>query len=240
MLPVTGSNGLAVEQRPCGELSSFDNGCRSGIESLPAGIDYGWDYAPGANRTTQLKDIIDQKLIRFPASIGADMWQALKPSLLVEHSKAVLDMVAVAAASMDPAGVGVVAHVMEPTTVNALESYGVELQDAAVWLRDGELIHAIRDSKVDRGASLPLDVWLKIPEYLDGATAYFDKVNQNVVYAFDFPGVTGKVVVSLNRLEKVRDNGVRRKITSNFIVTGGIVRPENMAEGRYVPLDGKP
>lgn len=207
---------------------------------LPKGIDYGWDYAPGANAATPLKDIIDQKLIRFPASIGADMWQALKPTLLAEHSKAVRDMVAVAAASMEPAGVGVVAHVMEPTTVAAVEAHGFDLHDAAVWLRDSELIHAVRDSKVDRGAALPLDVWLNLPNYLDGAVAYFDTEDAALLYAFDVPGEVGKVVIRLNRLEKVRDNGIRKKIISNFIATGGVVEAGNLADTRYVPLDGNP
>ncbi len=207
---------------------------------IPKGIDYGWDYAPGASVKTSLKDIIDQKLISMPPAIGADMWQALKPGLLAEHTKAVRDMVAVAAASMEPAGVGVVAHVMEPSTVAALEAYGVDLQDSAVWLRDGELIHAIRDTKVDRGVAIPLEVWLNLPKFLDGAQPYYDKINQNVVYAFDLLGVTGKVVVELNRLQKLRDDGKRKKVMANFIITGGVIQPNIMSESRYMPLDGKP
>lgn len=207
---------------------------------IPNGIDYGWDYAPGANQTTLLKDIIDQKLIRLPATMGADMWQSLRPILKAEQAKAVRDMVAVAAASMEPAGVGVVAHVMEPGTVNALAAYGVDLQDAAVWLRDRELIHAIRDSKVDRGAALPLEVWLNLADYLDGATPFFDKIKKNVVYAFDVPGVVGKVAINLNRLEKVNEQSIRKKVLSNFIATGGIIDASNLADVRYVPLNEKP
>lgn len=206
---------------------------------LPKGIDYGWDYAPGANKTTPLKDIVDQKLIRLPAPIGADMWQALKPTLLAEHSKAVRDMVAVAAASMEPAGVAVVAHVMEPTTVAGLQAYGVALEDSAVWLRDAELVHAIRDTKVDRGAALPLAVWLNLPKYLDSAQAYYDTINQNVVYAFDLPGVAGKVAVELNQLRKLRDAGARKRVLSNFIVTGGVIQPNTLADSRYKSLNGK-
>jgi hypothetical protein len=208
--------------------------------TLPEGIDYGWDYAPGASRTAPLKNMIDQKLDRLPPSVGADMWQSLSPVLKAERAKAVRDMVAVAAASMEPAGVGVVAHVMEPATVSALAKHDIELQDAAVWLRDRELIHAIRDSKVDRGAALPLDVWLNLADYLDGAKPYYDRINQNVIYAFDLPGNAGKVAVELNRLEKVRDANNRKKVLSNFIVTGGIVRPENLAESRYMALDKAP
>jgi hypothetical protein len=203
---------------------------------IPKGIDYGWDYVPGANQTTPLKDIIDQKLIRFPAEIGAEMWQALKPVLKAEQLAAVRSMVAIAAASMEPAGVGVVAHVIEPDTVSGLAEHGITLDNAAVWLRDRELIHAIRDKKVDRGASLPLDVWLNLPEYLDGAMPYLDTLDIALLYAFEFPNVAGKVVVRLNHEEKVRDGGQRKKVKSNFIVTGGIVTQENLNDPRYVPL----
>lgn len=207
---------------------------------IPKGIDYGWDYAPGASVKTSLKDIIDQKLISMPPAISADMWQAVKPGLVAEHTKAVRDMVAVAAASMEPAGVGVIAHVMEPITIAALEAYGVDLQDSAVWLRDGELIHAIRDTKVDRGAAIPLDVWLNLPKYLDGAKAYFDNEDAALLYVFDVPGETGKVVIRLNRLEKVRENGIRKKIVSNFIATGGVIEAGNLSGSRYLSLEGKP
>jgi len=211
-----------------------------GRHVLPKGVDYGWDYAPGANRTAPLKDLIDQKLIRFPAPVGAAMWQALKPVLKAEQIASVRNMVAVAAASMEPAGIGVVAHVVDPDTVSALAERNVLLNDAAIWLRDRELIHAVRDSKVDRGAALPLDVWLNLPEYLDKAIPYLDTGNNTLLYAFDLPGVAGKVVIRLNHEEKVRDSGQRKKVVSNFIVTGGIVTPENLKERRYVQLDREP
>ncbi|SFM49768.1 Phage Mu protein F like protein [Nitrosomonas nitrosa] len=56
------------------------------LHRVPKGIDLGFDYAPGANRATPYKDLIDRKLIRFPAQLGADMWQSLKPSLSLETS----------------------------------------------------------------------------------------------------------------------------------------------------------
>ncbi|MBS4049955.1 MAG: hypothetical protein KGZ69_01980 [Methylomonas sp.] len=129
---------------------------------------------------------------------------------------------------------------MAPATVTALAAFDVELQNAAVWLRDGELVHAIRDSKVDRGSALPLEIWLNLAEHLDAAKPYFDTVDAAVIYAFDVPSEVGKVVVRLNRLEKVRERGVRKKITSNFIATGGIIEAGNLDPIRYRPLDDRP
>jgi hypothetical protein len=198
------------------------------------GIDKGFGYAPGANVNRPMKDFIDQKLIRLDAPIGAAMWQALAPVLKAEQLKEVQEMVAVAAASMAPTSASVVAHVIEPDTIAALAARGVELNDAAIWLRDRELIHAIRDIKDARGAMLPLDVWLNLPNYLEIATPYLDTKNNTLLYAFDLPDITGKVVVKVNYSSKIRETGKRKIVDSNFIVTGGIFDAGNLKNGRYV------
>ncbi|WP_445369596.1 phage minor head protein [Methylomonas sp. BW4-1] len=54
---------------------------------VPNGIDFGWDYAPCASRSVELKTLIDEKLMRFPAALGAEMWKALKPALADENRK---------------------------------------------------------------------------------------------------------------------------------------------------------
>lgn len=56
--------------------------------TIPKGVDYGWDYAPGASRLKPFQALIDDKLIRFPAPLGAALWQALKPVLFAERATA--------------------------------------------------------------------------------------------------------------------------------------------------------
>lgn len=51
----------------------------------PAGIDKGWAYAPGANATTPLMDLVGQKLLNLDAPVGAAMWEALGPALKMER-----------------------------------------------------------------------------------------------------------------------------------------------------------
>lgn len=199
----------------------------------PVGIDKGFDYAPGANADRPLLDFINQKLIKLDAPIGAAMWDSLKTVLMAEQAAAVREMVAIAAASMEPAGASVVASVVSPDTVSALSSRGIALNDAAIWLRDHELIHAIRDAK---SAQLPLDVWLDLPKYLDKADVYLDTDNGTLLYAFDMPGVEGKVIVRINYANKVRVDGVRSTIISNFIVTGGVIDATQLGASRYVLL----
>lgn len=51
----------------------------------PVGIDRGFDYAPGANADTPLRDMVADKLIKLSAPIGAVMWGQLKPALAMER-----------------------------------------------------------------------------------------------------------------------------------------------------------
>lgn len=222
---------------PAPDDGTYEKIDRNGvIHTLPKGVDYGFDYAPGASLAKPLKNFIDQKLTGLPSPIGADLWQTLKPALQAQQISDVREMVAVAAASMEPAGVSVIAHVIEPGVVTALATHDIILNDAAIWLRDRELIHAVRDTKVDRNAVLPLAVWLDLPKHLEGATPYLDVQDIALLYAFDLPDETGKVVIRLNHIEKVRVDGERKKISSNFIATGGLVTPGNLQEVRYVLL----
>ena len=81
-------------------------------------------------------------------------------------------------------------------------------------------------------------IWRGIVQSLDLATPYFDNSDPALVYVFDLLGDLGKVVVRVNYAEKMRVDGVRTKLTSNFVRTGGIVKTEDMVGGsQYTPLE---
>lgn len=202
----------------------------------PVGIDKGFDYAPGAAAHRALQYFIDEKLLRLDARIGADMWRTLRPVLQAERLAQwheVFDSVQLGRRAL---GKAVQVHTVEPATVAALAEHAVALENAAVWMRDTELLHALRDSKTDRGATLPDEVWRDLPQLLADATPYFDKGNGSLLYVLNLGKRAGKVVVYVNFNEKGRFDGVRARIVSNFIQTGGMVNKPNLGEARYVPL----
>lgn len=80
------------------------------------------------------------------------------------------------------------------------------------------------------------DVWRDLPQFLEGATPYLDTVDRALLYVFDLPDGTGKVVVRVNYSDKVRQDGKRARITANFIRTGGVVEAHNLEESRYIRL----
>ena len=204
---------------------------------LPLGVDKGWDYAPGANRTTPLYDLIARKLPNMDAALGAAMWAHLKDAVAMEQQLKLWEMIDRAKQTKQSAGEAIMVHGIEPATLQALANLGVKLQSAEVWLRDEQLIHALRDAKSGRGAELPEAVWRDLPRYLNQATPYLDTEDQALVYAFDLPDGTGKVVVRVNYTEKMRDGHQRVRVTTNFIRTAGVVDPVDITgHARYVPL----
>lgn len=202
------------------------------------GIDKGFDYAPGAGVKQSFQRLIDDKLIRLDAPIGAAMWEALKPTLLQERLVAWQPVADATFASMRSQGIATLVHTLEPATVAALQSQGVVLENAAVWIRDTELLHAIRHDKTGRGAAIPHEVWRELPALLAQATPYWDKVKKNLIYAIDLGSKVGKFAVEINYNEKGWFDGVRAKLVSNFVRTGGLVEPANLLEPKYFPLNG--
>lgn len=202
----------------------------------PVGIDKGFDHAPGASVLRPMQELIDDKLVKLDAPLGAQVWETLKPVLLQERTTAWREVFDAVRQAMAGQGDTLLVHTVAPQTVAALLDEGVALENAAVWMRDTELVHALRDAKALRGAALPDEVWRDLPAVLESATAYLDTQNMTLLYAVDLGERAGKVVVRVNYNQKGRFDGARQRIVSNFVATGGMVNKTNLAEARYVLL----
>lgn len=204
----------------------------------PMGIDKGWAYNPGAQAATPLRELVEQKLLRLEAPIGAAMWESLAPAVAMEQRLAMMDLVDAAATSMQSGNRAALAHVVSPATVADLAAHQVPLATADIWLRDTELIHALREKKDARAAALSLQAWRALPALLNTATPYLDTTDTALVYVFDAPEGIGKIAVRVNYTSKVHVDGARTRLTSNFIRTGGLLSPDNVVTetARYVEL----
>lgn len=204
----------------------------------PVGIDKGFDYAPGASVGKSLQSFVAKKLIKLDAGSGGQMWQALGPPVLAETETALAAMVDSVSASMQATGETALVGVVDTATAWALRQFNVELENAAIWLRDHEVLHSLRDTKNARGASLSVDVLKALPGQLASAEIYWDIKNQALVYVFDLGERLGKAAVKLNYNEKSRMHGERLGVVSNFVRTLGEVDPFNMSDvTQYVRLN---
>lgn len=204
----------------------------------PVGIDKGFDYAPGASVKRPLQEMIDAKLIKLDAALGAQMWEVLAPVLQQERLAQWQAAFDATRQGLQAGGNAVMVHTVAPGTALALAGQGVALENAAVWMRDTELMHALRDSKAVRGAALPDSVWRDLPLHLEDAAVYLDTDNSTLLYVVDLGGRVGKVVVRVNYNEKGRFGGVRERIVSNFVATGGVLEPGDLKATRYRLLTG--
>ncbi len=209
---------------------------RSDTTGAPVGIDRGFDYAPGANTKKSLMDFVEKKLINLESSVGSTMWKLIQDTVEAEQTAAWKSMVDRVSATMKATGEARLAHVVDEETIRGLADAGVKLDNAAVWLRDDELLHAMRGYKDARGASLPEEVWQDLPTLLESAVPYLDTEDLALIYVIDAPGGLGKLVVRVNYKEKARFDGVRDRITSNFIRTGGWIDEGDLGASRYVKL----
>ena len=206
---------------------------------IPKGIDPGWDYAPGASVAAEIQALLDQKMRVLEAQIGADLWASVRDTAPVEGLMlALANMVDRVSLQKTATGESLLIHAVAPATVADLsENHKIELASAGIWLKDHDLLHAIRDTKETSGKALSATVWRDLPTLLAAATPYLDLLDQALVYAFDLEDGTGKVVIRVNYSEKIRQDGKRARITANFIRTGGMVEKHNLEEGRYAKLE---
>ncbi len=149
---------------------------------LPNGVDYGWDYQPGANRSTPLKDIIDQKLIRFPTSIGADMWQALKPALAIETTQQWHNTLA-QWLSTPQAGRTAIVGGIEPPILDWLNNKQITPQSAEIAIREG-LIRGSKQARHDlAGDGLSEMEWRQLPTIIANPDqVLFDTRSGKLIY----------------------------------------------------------
>ena len=179
----------------------------------PPGIDKGWAYAPGANASTPLQALIDAKLFKLDAPIGAAMYKALGPVLLAQKSAAFSDFVD-GTLSAFVTGKAFVAGALKPAWVDAATKAGLAPVTAEIVVRDADVWHTLRDSKQ---AALSLDWYKGLPALLDQPGAVvLDTTHPNepaFLLFFDSDNSAEKLVVRINyRVKKLG--------TTNIVETG--------------------
>lgn len=206
------------------------------LHKVPNGIDPGWDYAHGGNPDMSLREMVENKLFNLDAPIGANMWDQIKNKLATELHKNLGDMIDQAVRTMQQTGTSIMVGVISPGIIGALKNLNIQLKSSSIWLRDNELIYAIRESKELREQSLPESFWRSLPGWIELATPYLDTEDNTLIYAMNAPNGTEKIVVRVNFVSRIRDKGKRLLTTANFIRTAGIVKPENLRGKRYIEL----
>lgn len=153
----------------------------------PVGIDKGWGYAPGKNTTTPLKDIIDQKLIRLDAPIGAAMMEALRPALAMESQAKWWQTLDAWLADPVPRGRSEIVGVLSPRTIAWLETHGFQVPDSAEIAIEDRLVVGAKQRRHEKAqnALLP-EEWRALTRLLDTPSGvYLDTHSGKLVFVAD-------------------------------------------------------
>jgi hypothetical protein len=201
----------------------------------PTGIDKGWNYAPGANADASLQSLIDDKLIKLEAPIGAAMYQTLAPALQAEKIKAFGAFVDDALSDMLPRGKNMVAGALQSGWIVAAQARGIMPATAEIMVRDQDVIHTFRGDKTQR---LPLDWYRQLPAHLQNPQAVvLDTTHDQPAYllVYDVGEQAKKLVVQINYQ-------VRKAGTFNVLDTGRVLDSQSI-KGRlgkgYELVDGQ-
>ncbi|GAB1410420.1 hypothetical protein MASR1M90_15740 [Desulfovibrionales bacterium] len=94
---------------------------------------------------------------------------------------------------------------------------------------DEQLVHTLRETKAVRGSAMTLGEVQSIPDRIMTGEWFFDRADPHVLLAWARMGEEWvKVAVRLDRKPKGT-----RGIVVNQIVTGGVVREQNLKAGNY-------
>ena len=203
--------------------------------SAPPGIDKGWNYAPGANAGNPLQELIDNKLIKLDAPIGAAMYQALAPVLQAEKLKAFGDFVDATLQSKWTRGKSMVVGALAPKWVAAAQQAGIMPVTAEIMVRDQDVIHTFRSIKSNQ---LQLEWYKQLPLHLQNPqVVVLDTTHERPAFllVYDVGQQAKKLVVQINYQ-------VRKVGTFNVVDTGrelDAVKIKNQLGHGYELVDGQ-
>lgn len=239
--------GLTVaKQAPAVELEEREIGVRGPNPqtiTVPKGIDPGFEHRPGDNRIGKSTEHHITSLAKQNPRIAAALVQqrALSPKALAgleQYHREWLDALkARGHANNAIEHVGTINQVI----LQQLESKGLSPQTIGITLRDRDALHILRDEKAKahtqdgRRKAISEEELALLPRILATPQAVlWDARKQNLVYVFPVPDGAGKIIVELDY--SLRAN--RQKIITNNVVSGGVVRVEDLKSGQYELWDG--
>lgn len=162
------------------------------VHTVPQGLDYGWDYAPGASLSTGFNELITPKLTNFSAPIGSAMMEQLRPVLQPDlsemFSKWVDDVLSVSQSRNHSQLAGWIS----PKVLTGLAEMDKQPLTAEIFIEDRLLTGKKSNRHVTAGDALTEEEWKSVPNALSA--------NPTVLYDVD----TGKLLYVLPSLTDSR------------------------------------
>jgi len=171
------------------------------VHTIPKGIDYGWDYTPGASLNTGVNELISPKLTNLSAPIGSAMMEQLQPVLqsdLTEQFSTWVDEIFSVNQSRNHSQL---AGWISPKVLTGLAEMGKEPLTAEIFIEDRLLTGKKADRHVTAGDALNVEEWKSVPAALvSDPTVLYDADTGKLLYVL--PSLTDsrsvKIVIALD------------------------------------------
>lgn len=195
----------------------------------PVGIDRGFGHAPGANALTPLQRLIDDKLLRLDAPIGAAMWQHLRPALAMERQQQWWDTLDAWLADTRPQGRQATVGTLTPPLLEQMAALGVDLPSSAEITVSDRIVLGAKARRHDQaGNGLLAAEWRQLTALLDApAAVYLDTASGNLIFVAEGSGPV-KAVVRYSQAE--------RRVVTAFRVSAADVAGA-VKGGQWQPLE---
>lgn len=183
---------------------------------VQVGIDKGFDYAPGANANTPLQRIIDQKLIKLDAPIGAAMMQILGPVIQQEMAATYRQWLQDIATDSTAKSVLPVIGAIDPVDIAWLQSNTKPPPATAeISIYSGAINGPKAARHAAKGDAVAVQVWENLPEMLrEPLAVFYDETRRTMLYVLADPSARRALfTVEFDYLRKVNDG-------RNVIVSG--------------------
>ena len=202
-----------------------------GSHKVPKGIDFGWDYVPGANQEMILKYIINPKLIKFPALIGSALWWDLSSVLLPEVKAAWQKTLAVWMFYSNTRNGNYLISALSPGLLAAMLAMKKDMPQSAEIAVNGNLIYQSPTNQEQ--APLPPSKWFALPDIIQSADVFYDNGTGQIVYIALF-NESKKIVINVGYRSKKSETQLNT-ITSVYLEAAHNIE-ERIHKGEWVML----
>lgn len=188
--------GLAVTEAPPANRTERINTATGEVYGeVPQGIDTGWDYNVG-KAWLGPDAALGERLVQLPKALRAEVSTSLNNRVVDAAFRTW------ARRSLATKGTGSVHTIgwLDHRVITALEERGTAPATAAISITDHRLRRMLRDSKKDKGITLPEEDVLNLPRLLRDARAVLQDSKGGLVYVLDdtASGRTGKAIIYVN------------------------------------------
>jgi hypothetical protein len=232
-----------ITDAPPVEYREWINKRTGEVDQVPVGIDPGWDYNPGqVARNEYAARVFGTKITTASAEIGSMAMHAaaeyVQAGLRSDYQRWAQTLYQ---HQREHSGETRLVGVIPGDVISALRQRNIQLDTAAITIRDSDLRHLARDGKHARDQHLSEAEVLALPDRLANPQAILvDQSDGSLVYVFPADnGQVAKVVVSPGYRDKARIEGQRQRINTNAIRTATKVLPSNLPAVRFEVLKGK-